>query len=107
METHKQFKKNLTAQELPPMQTSPAGNIPGRRGLLLPFFCFPVQLSVSYLFKIFCIFAPMKRIANIVGALLPYLLFILLLPLSVVAWVAKGFSVIIRRTFPTQNEGGK
>ena len=49
----------------------------------------------------------MKQILSFIGTIVPYLIFVLLLPFSLLAWVVKGFMAIIRRIVPIRSEQGK
>ena len=49
----------------------------------------------------------MKRIQTILGAILPYLIFLILLPISIIIWGGSQIFLIIQRIFPTRNERGK
>ena len=45
-------------------------------------------------------FAPVKRLQSFLGAVLPYMLFLLLLPISMIAWVAITIKRLIQKIVP-------
>ena len=52
-------------------------------------------------------FAPVKRLQSFLGAILPYILFLFLLPISIIAWVAITIKRLIQEIAPRRSGRGR